>query len=99
MRTEYIEIDENYLNKHKTKKGAWTRNQLLAIGVEWPLVSGWKERVIGTTISPEQQMIFEDNNSYSKPDIKLRRAIKLCESRGYIVIEKPRDKRLTISGD
>lgn len=99
MRTEYIEVDENYLNKHKTKKGAWTRNQLLAIGVEWPLVSGWKERVIGTTISPEQQMIFEDNNSYSKVNIKLRRAIKVCEAHGYIVIEMPKDKRFQIKGD
>lgn len=96
MRTEYIEIDENYLNKHKTKKGAWTRNQLKAIGVEWPLVSGWKERVIGTTISPEQQMIFEaklsaEHEKRSKNKrMKLKEAIKLVKSAGYILIKDGR---------
>ena len=57
---DHIEVTNDYLNKHKTSKGGWTSKQLRILGIGWPPVKKWKERVIGLTISPKQRKIFED---------------------------------------
>ena len=87
MGTEYIEVTHEYLNKHRTKKGAWTRKQLTALGIEWPPTQGWKDKVIGLTISPEQQAVFQDTESYSPKTnkIAIKRAINLLKKNGYTV--------------
>ena len=103
MRTEYIEVDRDYIMKHRTKNGSWTRNQIQALGVEWPPLSGWIDRVIGTTISPEQQIQFEakitaeTEKKKNSKSMKLEKAIKVCESAGFIVVPKPRTKVFTIA--
>lgn len=91
MSNEYLEITESYLMKNRTNKKSWTRSQFEALGVEWPPNKGWKSRVIGLTISPEQQKIFEAKLSANqdKPNInekkKITAAIKLLKSKGYNV--------------
>lgn len=52
-------ITEGWLDLHRTPQGAWTREQLAAIGVSWPPPRGWKRAAVGREISPEQQRVFE----------------------------------------
>lgn len=33
--------------------GAWNRKQLILFKVEWPLVKGWKQRLIGLEVTKE----------------------------------------------
>jgi len=104
MRTEYIEVDRDYIMKHRTKKGSWTRSQIQALGIEWPPRNGWIDEIVGVTISPNQQMQFEAKLSAGRErqenqkKMKLNKAIKVCESAGFIVVPKPKTKKLRISG-
>ncbi len=52
-------VTREYLHKNKTKNGGWTRKQMTAIGVSWPLTKGWKRCVIGNVITDEKAAIFE----------------------------------------
>jgi len=52
-------ITREYINEHKTEKGAWTKSQILALGVEWPPEKGWQREVEGFDISDENRKIFE----------------------------------------
>ncbi len=40
------------IEKLKTRAGGWTRRDLALLGVPWPPVSGWKDRIIGNEMSP-----------------------------------------------
>lgn len=55
-------ITYEYLHKHKTPKGAWTKKQIQALGLRWPLVQGWQELIIGDQITIDQARIFETEN-------------------------------------
>lgn len=96
MRTEYIEVDRAYIMNHRTKKGSWTRSQIQALGIEWPPRNGWIDEIVGTTISPEQQMQFEAKLSAgrerqeSQKKMKLKEAIKRVKGAGYILIKDGR---------
>jgi hypothetical protein len=54
-----MKITRDWLMQHRTVRGAWTRNQLEAIGLRWPPHRGWIGLVSGQTITPEQQQRFE----------------------------------------
>jgi hypothetical protein len=54
-----MKITREWIRAHATPKGGYTRAQLEAIGVPWPPVAGWPDRVIGQEISEEQRRIFE----------------------------------------
>jgi len=95
-------ITHEYIDKHKTKNGAWTRVQLKAIGVSWPLVSGWKESVVGNSITLAQAEQFEScKTKYAKrhksrqrdittmSDDKLRALIKQC-------FEEMKNRKITL---
>ncbi len=38
------------IERLKTPKGGYKRRDLEAIGIPWPLVTGWKQRAIGQPI-------------------------------------------------
>jgi hypothetical protein len=38
-------------NGKRSGNGAWTKQQLALIGVQWPPQKGWKQKVIGNKIS------------------------------------------------
>jgi hypothetical protein len=40
--------------------GAWNKRQFEALGVPWPLKSGWKAALLGTRITPDQASAFLD---------------------------------------
>jgi len=54
-----VEVTYDYLDKHRTARGAWTKDQILALGLEWPLRSGWKAEVVGRQITIPQAQRFE----------------------------------------
>ena len=65
-------LTKKYIMANRTDRGAWTRPQIEALGIEWPPRKGWIDRVIGNEISSENRLIFE-----SKVGIKeARRIIK-----------------------
>ena len=52
-------ITEKYLIDNATKRGGYTKAQVLALGLSWPLPSGWKKKIIGTEITDSQAARFE----------------------------------------
>jgi hypothetical protein len=52
-------ITDDYLNKHRSSSGGWTRSQILALGLVWPPTKGWKTVVLGKEISEANRRIFE----------------------------------------
>lgn len=81
-------ITNDYLEQNKTPKGAWTKKQLAAIGVNWPPKKGWKKRVIGNEITEEQASKFERcKTPVSTKTMTDMEAIKRVESMGYTLIK------------
>ena len=52
-------LSREYINKHKTPAGAWTKQQLIAIGIGWPAPKGWIKRSIGKEITEDNANKFE----------------------------------------
>jgi hypothetical protein len=48
-----------WIEANRTVRGAWTKAQLAAIGVDWPPKKGWKHRAVGRSVTAEQQKVFE----------------------------------------
>ena len=53
-------IDSNFIEKHKTKNGAWTKRQLEIIGIAWPPPKGWKKSF--TPIYVDEKLLKEFQN-------------------------------------
>ena len=56
-------ITKQYINSHRTPRGAFTKAQVEALGIKWPPRAGWINRVIGEVISTEQAKKFEGGKS------------------------------------
>lgn len=56
-------ITKELILKNKTKNGAWTRDQLQALGVKWPPKHGWMKRIIGKPISSDNLHRLEEKVS------------------------------------
>jgi len=52
-------VSRKFIMAFRTDKGSWTRPQIEALGIDWPPVKGWIDRVCGKEISPHDQQIFE----------------------------------------
>lgn len=61
--TEPVVITKAYIDKHKTKRGAWTKVQIEALGLEWPPTNGWKDRLVGEILNPDGARRFEQGKS------------------------------------
>lgn len=57
--TKYFVITKNWLNKHKTKKGGWTKQQVSTLCLDWPLTKGWQKGLIGRSITTVRKYQFE----------------------------------------
>jgi len=73
-----VEVTREYLFKHRTKKGSWTRHQIQALGIDWPPRSGWIEELVGTWINLDQAREFEIGREIMAGKEKLTFA-KVCE--------------------
>lgn len=58
-----MRITREWIFKYRTKGGSWTRDQLAAISVDWPPVSGWIDRVIGNEIDSRAEDRFKSRKS------------------------------------
>lgn len=67
-----MKVTQEFLDKHKTKRGAYTKAQLELIGVSWPPKKGWKEKVIGRELTKQQEKEFikAKNPKAVKPKVK-----------------------------
>lgn len=61
-----VEITNQFLERWKTKNGGWTKKQLMLLKITWPPTKGWKERVIGITISMQEANEFKNISEKSK---------------------------------
>ena len=57
-------LTTEYLNSHRTAKGAFTRKQVEALGIEWPPSRGWIKKAAGTEITEDQAKVFEEGKTY-----------------------------------
>lgn len=70
-----FKITSEWINSNKTEKGAWTRKQILALGIEWPPKSGWIQALNGELITSEAARKFEEGKGQYAPlkSMKLKR--------------------------
>lgn len=77
-------ITKDYLMKYKTDRGAWTKSQFEALGLElndkFTPDKGWMDRVIGTYITYENALLFQ-NRLTAKEVKKLRKKTKKAKKR------------------
>lgn len=52
-------ITADWLEQNKTSAGAYSKQQLKVLGIDWPPRKGWQRKVIGTEIRDTQSMQFE----------------------------------------
>lgn len=52
-------VTKVWIMANRTPRGAWTKSQIQALGIDWPARRGWIEDVAGTEISEENKLIFE----------------------------------------
>lgn len=52
-------VTAEWLEQNKTKAGAYSKQQLKVLGVDWPPGKGWQKRIIGKEIRDSQSLQFE----------------------------------------
>ena len=67
---ELFRVTRLWLVEHQTNNGAWTRDQLQALGIGWPPLTGWMLRVMGTEITIEAKARFEAQLFVRAPRVK-----------------------------
>ena len=82
---------DGLLDRGASDKGSWNKAQLLAIGVAWPPLYGWKHRMIGTELRQSQIDEFLD---LKNAHLEKKKSIAAVENaiREYI-------KNMAIDGD
>lgn len=53
-----MKLTKQFIMDHRTKNGAWTREQLRIIDVNWPPVKGWQTLIAGKEITGAQVAEF-----------------------------------------
>lgn len=66
-------ITREWLFSHQTEAGSWTRDQLEAVGVNWPPMTGWIDRIVGCQINEITQLRFE--SKLTRKQVKLNRRL------------------------
>ena len=55
-----MRVTERFLLDNTTPRGQWNAKQLAVLGIQWPPIKGWKQRVIGMEISEEEARRFSE---------------------------------------
>jgi hypothetical protein len=53
-----MKITEELILNGMSENGGWSKRQLETLGVEWPPITGWKDRVIGNEIESDKAGLF-----------------------------------------
>lgn len=62
-----MKLTRKMIDDGKSDNGAWSAKQLAILGVPWPPLRGWPERIIGTEISESDYQTFLDIRKRKKP--------------------------------
>lgn len=81
-------ITREYIYRHKTDKGAWTRVQIESLGISWPPSKGWINSVIGCELDEAGQEAFE-----SKAFAKHNRVIAVSDK---LIVSAPTDALINL---
>jgi hypothetical protein len=54
-----MKITRQFILENRTPRGAWTRLQIEALGIEWPPQQGWIEAAIGRELTADQVHQFK----------------------------------------
>ncbi|MDC0637477.1 hypothetical protein OAP25_02130 [Flavobacteriaceae bacterium] len=68
-----MKLTKQFLLDNRTKSGAWTREQLRIIGVNWPPVKGWQSLVAGKELTGAEVAEFiraKDKPGMSKTSLE-----------------------------
>jgi len=57
---EQFVITRDWIFDNRTKRGAWTKKQINALGLKWPATSGWIDGLVGESITSHNARIFEE---------------------------------------
>ena len=71
-----MQLTREYIMKHRTARGAWTRAQIEALGLEWPPLQGWIDSVVGQNITEAQGESLVVALTVLTPKAGMRRASK-----------------------
>ena len=64
-------ITNEWLFRHRTKAGGYTKKQLNILGIQWPPIVGWKNALIGKYIDITKAKEFETiANKTNKKQLK-----------------------------
>jgi len=70
-------ITNEWLVKHKTPNGGYNKKQFEILGISYPPQKGWKDKLIGTQLSADKVMKFEQ---ISNPELVYDSAEPPCSS-------------------
>ena len=77
--TEPVMVTRQYIMRHRTPRGAWTRVQIEALGLEWPPMQGWISDIEGVVISPQQAQQFESGKTINAKKARKQKPLNLDE--------------------
>jgi len=55
-----VVLTKEYIMKHRTQAGSWTKAQIQALGLDYPPRHGWIAQLIGKELSESQAQLFEE---------------------------------------
>ena len=61
-------VTEKFLNKFKTEKGGWNKDQLAALDEPWPPDKGWQDRAKGKLLKTAKLLQFSRGESITMAD-------------------------------
>lgn len=68
----YFTITKDWLNKHQTRKGGYTKKQIESLNLPWPPPPKWKKEVTGKRINATSRVIFEESKEAVSDDKTIR---------------------------
>lgn len=74
-----FKITKEWIDNNKTVNGGYTSRQAESLGLNWPLVKGWKRSLVGANISLEKKVLFEFLRS-AKPNNKQVKSVLTIDS-------------------
>jgi hypothetical protein len=56
---QLFEVTAEWIHRHCTARGGWTKQALAVLDVEWPPRPGWIRRSVGRLLTDRQRQFFE----------------------------------------
>jgi hypothetical protein len=81
-------ITAEWLEQNKTAAGAYSKQQLKVLGIDWPPRKGWQKKVIGTEIRDTQSMQFESAAVIKTPLERCLDMIKKLSAEDLLVVSE-----------